>query len=303
MVALCNLRTSTRLSTDIYRTVHQPLVLEGQHGCPQTSPNTRTVPNSPDAARTQRLAPEADEETESAGPKSTPSSSKQAGTQVVKKRKHSPKTRKPLPENWPSTLPSRSYIAASHVHDMEGKPPPGTESSHFPGQPLTKHSGGTLSPEQWRHIRMTYAFARYSLEEDEYGGIPEVFRIPLGYIRQLLWHYSGDFDDGINAMPSHAEMKGARINKDVLPTFPGMPLEDNYSRSLSPAQLEHVEDTYCRLVAGMDKIEDFRYGKRDYSYLLAILEQLIHNYRGERDEACQEACEAKRRAVRRRRVR
>ncbi len=182
----------------------------------------------------------------------------------------SPRAPKPLPESWPSILPGRSSLAASPILDIQG-----VQSSHFPGQPLTKDSGGVLCNRQWRHIRATYAYARYLFDEEE--ELPKGFSIPLGYIIQLLWHINISIE-GLPA-PSPADMEAARISAGVFPNFPGMPLEDNFSRSLSPVQLMHVEDVYCKLVAE-DGPEVPGYRKGDYNYLLALLGQLILHHRG-----------------------
>lgn len=105
--------------------------------------------------------------------------------------------------------------------------------------------------------------------------------------------------DDETAIASPAKMRDARFVADVRPAFPGLPLEDNYSRSLSLEQFEHVEDTYCDLVAGMKDIE---HGRSDYSYILALLEQLIHDHRyGAADEE-RRAAKEEQRAARRRRV-
>jgi hypothetical protein len=77
-------------------------------------------------------------------------------------------------------------------------------------------------------------------------------------------------------------MEDARADADVLPTFPGTPLEDQ-SRSLNPEQLNHVEDTYKGLFADMDSLSREAYGRagvEDYCYVLGLLEQLIHHIRG-----------------------
>lgn len=181
---------------------------------------------------------------------------------------------KPLPDDWRSTQPGRAYIAATQVRDNKSAPlPSDKELSHFPGQPITKDSGGTLRPDQWRHIRTTYAFARYLLDEEAYNKISEACRMPLGYIRQLLWH-TGDFENE-TAIALDAVMEKARSDYDVLPTFPGIPLTDCFG-SLSLTQFKHLEETYQHLVTEIDQMSD----DENYKYLLAIWEQLIYDHQG-----------------------
>lgn len=221
------------------------------------------------------------------------SSGKQAGIKERKRSRHpepgsvtfSAPTRKRrrLPSDWPHASLGRSYLAASQVWDMEGRLRLDKRQSHFPGTPLTKDSGGTLNPGQWRHIRTTYAFAQLVFDEDTMLG--ECFRIPLGYIHQLLLHDQADSTGEVaNPTLSHAEMEDARADADVLPTFPGTPLEDR-SRPLNSEQLNHVEETYKGLFVDMDSLSREAYGGpgigvEDYCYVLGLLEQLIHHIRG-----------------------
>jgi len=165
-----------------------------------------------------------------------------------------------LPDDWRSTPPGRAYIAAIQVQDTSAPFPSGKEPSHFLGQPL--ESPGEFRPNQRRHIKATYALARYLLGEENDGVISEACRIPLGYIRQLL--YTGIQLEKETAMASDAVIAKARSDYNVLP-FAGIPLT-GCSISLRIVQFKRLEETHQRLVKGVDQMNK----DKNYNFLLAI---------------------------------
>jgi hypothetical protein len=101
------------------------------------------------------------------------------------------------------------------------------------------------------------------------------YKLILGYMCQLLWHKGVDYK-GTEVHHSE-EVKEKRKAMGLLQTFPGVPLFA--SGSLTGEQLSHIENTFCDFFAffTIERGDDKQ--KNNRRYLLALLEQLIHNSR------------------------